>query len=222
MKKGVSTNSKMTEKEILNIYDKKYMKLSKIPGKSFFWSYDYEYFKDCLTTEDFKIALRVRNRKKQRRHRCFKKLEPILNEYIESFIQNGEYCNLVFGTCTFNNEALKLKEETRTKYINKWIKSHFKIAIVNIDYGLENEREHHHFIGLTYESLLPNGKKSKKGFPMYELINKDYKLGFEPNLEIINLGKLEERKLSNYLVKINFHSNKKTTRNRRIRVIKRK
>ena len=55
---------------------------------------------------------------------------------------------------------------------------------------------------------------------MYELTIKDYKMGFEPNLEIINLGQLEERKLSNYLVKINFHSNKKTTKNRRIRLIK--
>lgn len=211
----------MTEKDILAIYEKKYIKLSQIPGKSFFWSYDYDNFKDCLSLEDFKTALKVRNRKKQRRHRCFKKLEPILNEYIESFYDNGEYCNFVFGTCTFNNAALLLKEETRTKYINKWIKEHFKVALVNIDYGGKNEREHHHFIGLTYEPMLPNGKKSKKGFPMYELTKKDYKMGFEPNLEIINLGQLEERKLSNYLVKINFHSNKKTTKNRRIRLLKR-
>ena len=220
MKKGVYTNSKMTEKEILAIYEKKYIKLSQIPGKNFFWSYDYYNFKDVLSEEEFRTALKIRNRKKQRRNRCFKKLEPILNEYIESFIENGEYCTLVFGTCTFNNDALKLKEETRTKYINKWLKEHFKIALVNIDYGLKNEREHHHFIGLTYETMLPNGKKSKKGFPMYELTDKTYKMGFEPNLEIVNLGQLEERKLSNYLVKINFHSNKITTKNRRIRVIK--
>ena len=210
----------MQENEILAIYEKKYLKLSKVPGKSFFWSYEYDNFKDVLSLEEFRLALRVRNRKKQRRNRCFKKLEPILNEYIESFIENGEYCNLVFGTCTFSNKYLALKEETRTKYINKWLKEHFKVALVNIDYGETTEREHHHFIGLTYESMLPNGKKSKKGIPMYELNNKDYKMGFEPNLEIVNLGTLEERKLSNYLVKINFHSNKKTTRNRRIRVIK--
>lgn len=54
---------------------------------------------------------------------------------------------------------------------------------------------------------------------MYELKNKNYDLGFEPTLEIIE--DLEnDRKLSNYLVKLNFHSNKKSTRNRRIRVLK--
>ena len=220
MKKGVLIDSKMQENEILAIYENKYLKLREKHISNFLWPYQYDYFKDVLSNEEFRTALRVKNRKRQRRKRCYKKLEPIINEYIESFIENGEYCNLVFGTCTFNNAALELKEETRTKHVNKWIKSHFKIALVNIDYGAKNDREHHHFVGLTYEPLEPTNRRGKKGYKIYELLNKDYDLGFEPDIEIVNIATLEEKKLSNYLVKINFHSNKKTTKNRRIRVIK--
>lgn len=187
---------------------------------NYFKTRDYEYFKDLMSYEDFKKALRIKNRKQGRRKRCYKKLEPIINLYEELFFEKGVYCNIVFGTCTFDNNAMSWKEETRTKKVNKWIKEHFIIALANIDYGKQTEREHHHFIGLTFEELEKTGKKGKKGFDMYEIKdNKNYGLGFEPNLEIINDFN-NDKKLSNYLVKLNFHSNKNSTRNRRIRVLK--
>lgn len=181
---------------------------------------NYNNFKDILSLEDFKSARRIINRKQGRRKRCYKKLEQIISLYEELFFEKGIYCNIVFGTCTFNNNAITWKEETRTKKVNKWIKEHFLIALANIDYGKQKEREHHHFIGLTFEELEKTGKKGKKGFDMYEIKdNKNYGLGFEPNLEIINDFD-NDKKLSNYLVKLNFHSNKNSTRNRRIRVLK--
>ena len=183
---------------------------------------NYNNFKDILSLEDFKSARRIINRKKWRRKNCYKKLEPIINLYEELYYEKGIYCNIVFGTCTFDNNAIEWKEETRTKKVNKWIKEHFQIALANIDYGLKNEREHHHFIGLTFEELEDIGKKGKKGFKIYNIKNnKNYDIGFEPDLEIVDLDKIiNDRKLSNYLVKLNFHSNKKSTRNRRIRVLK--
>lgn len=187
---------------------------------NYFKTRDYENFKDIMSYEDFKKALRIKNRKQGRRKRCYKKLEPIINQYEELFYEKGIYCNIVFGTCTFDNNSMSWKEETRTKKVNKWIKEHFTIALANIDYGKTTEREHHHFIGLTFEELEKTGKKGKKGFDMYEIKdNKNYGLGFEPNLEIINDFD-NDKKLSNYLVKLNFHSNKNSTRNRRIRVLK--
>ena len=187
---------------------------------NYFKTRDYEYFKDLMSYEDFRKALRIKNRKQGRRKRCYKKLEPIINLYEELFFEKGIYCNIVFGTCTFDNNAMTWKEETRTKKVNKWIKEHFLIALANIDYGKQTEREHHHFIGLTFEELEKTNKKGKSGFDMYEIKNnKNYGLGFEPNLEIINNFD-NDKKLSNYLVKLNFHSNKNSTRNRRIRVLK--
>lgn len=197
-------NELLQEKTIIN-----YQKTSK-----------YEYFNDILNEEDFKKATRLKNRKSGKRRRCYKKLEKILDMYEDLYFNQGIYCNLVFGTCTFDNKSMTWKEETRTKKINKWIKQHFVIALANIDYGEKTEREHHHFIGLTFEELIFTGKKSKSGYDLYNIKeNQDYKLGHEPNLEIIE--KIEnERKISNYLVKINHHSNKKSALNRRIRVLK--
>lgn len=218
----IGKDFKLKEETALDIYKKKYKEIyynNLLNGLyvSPFWSNDYSYFKDVLSEEDFKKALRLKNRKSNRRKRCHKKLVPIINQYEDWFFDKGVNCYLVFGTCTFNDNALKLKEETRTKYVNKWIKSHFKIALVNIDYGRKNEREHHHFIGLTFENIEDTNKRGRSGYSLYNLKNKDYKLGWEPDLELICIE--DNRKLSNYLVKLNFHSNKKSTKNRRIRVL---
>lgn len=181
---------------------------------------EYKYFEDILSEEDFKKAIRVRNRKRARRRRCFNKFEPIVELYENLYFDKGIYCNIVFGTCTFDNNAMKWKEETRTKKVNKWLKEHFVIALANIDYGEKTEREHHHFIALTFETIEKNGKKSKTGYEMYEIKDKkNYSLGFEPNLELITDGR-NNRKPTNYMVKLNYHSNKFSTKNRRIRLIK--
>lgn len=101
--------------------------------------------------------------------------------------------------------------------VNKWIRQHFTYAIVNIDYGDKNEREHHHFIGY----LNKDEKIEKKTNIFYELVNKNYTLGFEPTLEKIQISDddIKLKKVSNYLIKINNHSNKPSSINRRIRVL---
>ena len=122
---------------------------------------------------------------------------------------------------------MELKERTRTKKLNQWIKQHFIIALVNIDYGEMKEREHFHFIGLTIEDVEPALKedgtqaKGKRGELLYNLKRKTYKQGFEPDIEIV-CRKDEDynlKRLSNYLVKINNHYTKETTRHRRTRLI---
>lgn len=181
---------------------------------------DYRYFEDIMTYDLFKGVLRNKRNRANRRRRANKKVKEI--RYLTR-------PTIVFGTCTFNNEQFfkkngkPIKERTRTKKVNEWITSHFDYAVVNIDYGKKNEREHHHFVGVLKdtEQVELVKSKSKTGYAMYELVNKDYELGFEPTLELVEYDPLdyEMKKLSNYLLKINNHENKDTTKNRRFRVL---
>ena len=180
----------------------------------------YEYFKDIMSESDFKEVLRLKRNRSNRRRRANKKIAKI---------RFYERPTIIFGTCTFNDmqfykkNGKEIKERTRTTKVNNWIMSHFEYAVVNIDYGKKNEREHHHFVGVLKKSeeLEKVKTKSKTGYKMYELKNKDYKLGFEPTLELVEYDPQDYnmKKLSNYLLKINNHENKSTTKNRRFRVL---
>ena len=180
----------------------------------------YEYFKEYMSESDFKEVLRLKRNRSNRRRRANKKIAKI---------RFSERPTIIFGTCTFNDEQFykkngkEIQERTRTKKVNEWIISHFDYSVVNIDYGKRNEREHHHFVGILKknEELEIVKSKSKTGYKMYELKNKDYKLGFEPTLELVEYDPQDYnmKKLSNYLLKINNHENKSTTKNRRFRVL---
>lgn len=190
---------------------------------------NYEYFKDIMSESDFKEVIRLKRNRSKRRSRANKKVRAV---------RLLDRPRLVFGTCTFNDEQFyknngkEIKERTRTKKVNEWVQRHFKYAVVNIDYGGENEREHHHFIGAlkdNYGELVPcinpKGKqaKSKEGRLLWNLDkeHQDYNLGFECQLEKIEYDPQDYnlRKVSNYLLKIKNHINKKSTHNRRFRVL---
>ena len=182
----------------------------------------YENFKDILDEVVFKVFMRDKQNRKNKRYRTKEKFKELI------IIYNNSKChtkNLVFGTLTLNDETLSLQERTRVKKIDKWLKSHFLISIVNKDFGDKTGREHYHFLGITSQALETkfheNGKpiKSKKGYIIHELVQKDYKLGFEPDLCIIDFDKSDIDKTVNYLLKLNNHSNKILAKNR-VRVIK--
>ena len=188
---------------------------------------DYNNFKDLMGEEVFKIIIKNKHKRQQKRCRANKKLKEILL-LKEDMDYKGIKNNLLWVTCTFNDKEIKYKEETRAKKIDKWIHEHFIIALIHIDYGKKKGREHYHFVGLTTEDIEPainedTGKQAKgeNGQPLYELINKNYKMGHEPGIEIIarNDEDYDLRALSNYLVKIQNHYSKNTTKNRRIRLI---
>lgn len=182
---------------------------------------NYDNFKDLMREEVFELFMREKQNRKNKRYRTKDKFKTLISIY------NNSSCptkNLVFGTLTLNDEVLSQEEETRVKKINKWLKSHFLIAIVNKDFGDKTGREHYHFIGITAQALeikYKDGKpiKSKKGYIIHELVQKDYKLGFEPDICIIDLFKDDMEKTVNYLLKLNNHSNKIFAKNR-VRVIK--
>lgn len=176
---------------------------------------NYSNFKDIFSKYEFENILRTKQNRKNKRYRTKNKFMDIYK--IASFIEERKY--IVFGTITLDNKHLNQKEDTYIRKIHKWLKEHFLYAILNKDFGKKTEREHYHFIGLTTEEIETKKNKSKKGYEIYELKNKTYDMGFEPTLCIIDLNKSNIDKTTNYLLKLNNHSNKEGTKSR-IRVIK--
>lgn len=222
---------------LIDIYDKKAKTLKETYGfiierdKTEYYKMlqNYEYFKDIMSESEFKEVLRYKRNRAKRRNRANKKVREL------RFLDRPR---LVFGTCTFDNahyykkNGQRIKEETLTKKVNKWVQRHFIYAVVNIDYGEKKEREHHHFIGAIkegYGELVPcmnkKGKqaKSKKGYLLWNLDreHQDYDLGFECQLEKLEYDAQDYnmRKISNYLLELKNHINKKSTHSRRFRVL---
>ena len=182
---------------------------------------NYQRFKDLMDEEVFKSIIRSKHNRQQKRNRTktrFKELY-ILKDSIR------KESNIVFGTITLDDKHLSLKEDTYIRKIRKWLEEHFLYVILNKDFGSKKGREHYHFIGLTTEPLEEiktsenKPKKSKKGYKIYELVKKNYNLGFEPTLCIVDLEKNDFDKTTNYLLKLNNHSTKSTARSR-VRIVK--
>lgn len=177
---------------------------------------NYDNFRSIFTEIEFKRIMNDKQNRKNKRYRTRNKFLEILR--IANELKDNSNMNVVFGTITLDNEHLALKEDTYMRKIHKWLKEHFVIALLNKDYGSKNEREHYHFIGLTIEEIESKNILSKKGYEIFELKNKNYTMGFEPTLCLIDLSKDDISKTTNYLLKLNNHSNKITSRNR-LRVV---
>lgn len=177
----------------------------------------YDNFRTIFTESQFKRIMNEKQNRKNKRYRTRNKFLEILR--IANELKDNDNLNVVFGTITLDNEHLALKEDTYIRKIHKWLKKHFIIAILNKDYGSKNEREHYHFIGLTIEDIESKNILSKKGYEIFELVNKDYTMGFEPTLCIVDLNKSDIQQTINYLLKLNNHSSKIGTKSR-VRVIK--
>lgn len=175
---------------------------------------NYEFFKDLFSKAEFGELLRIKANRRNKRNRTKNKFKEIL--ILQQQIENS---TLVFGTITLDDKNLSMKENTYIRKIHSWLKSHFLIAILNKDFGEKTGREHYHFLGLTTETVECMNHKSKKGYLIYELKNKTYTMGHEPDLLIVDLKKDDLVKTTNYLLKLNNHSHKDSTKSR-VRVIK--
>lgn len=177
---------------------------------------EYEYFKDILDYDSFIDAKRNWQRKQNKRYRTKNKI--LLMYSLKTDLQK-QYKNLdiklVFGTLTLNDKILSQKENTYIRKIHKYLKENFFMSILNKDFGDKTEREHYHFIGITSIDLIYTGKKSKKGYKLYKLKNDSYSLGHN-SIAIIKDNDI--KRLNNYLLKLNYHSNKITTKSR-VRVL---
>ena len=181
---------------------------------------DYEYFKEIIPENIFNEIIRRKRNRVQKRSRYKRKIFRMEELAIAIQRDMGVIPKLVFVTMTLDEKSLNQKEETRLKKIAKWTKKHFAYAIVNKDFGKTSEREHYHAVGLTIEPIEDTGKKSNTGYEMYNFKNKDYKCGFEPNMLIIDTK--DTKKINSYLLKLNNHSNKSTTKSNRVRIFGKK
>ena len=128
-----------------------------------------------------------------------------LNEILKWYycIENVPYFKnhkLVFGTLTFNDSTLdRTSKVTRRRYVARYLKKYCIKYIANIDYGDKNEREHYHFIAMIEKDIPKNS----------------WKYGIE-NLQHINTTIKDIKKIRSYLLKLNNHSYKNSTRNERV------
>ena len=108
---------------------------------------------------------------------------------------------------------------TKQKYIELLkIKNCMKDSSVVV-FGTITLDNKHLNIGLTQEDLFITNVKSCKGNMLYKLYTQDYDMGHEPVLEIIKLSEEDLDATINYLLKLNNHSNKATTKSR-VRILK--
>lgn len=67
-----------------------------------------------------------------------------LKERIETYLSNGQ---CIWVTLTFTEETLaKTSQETRRRYVARYLKEESNCYVANIDFGKENEREHYHAV----------------------------------------------------------------------------
>lgn len=174
----------------------------------------YFYFNDLMSYNDFKKCKNLMSNRSKKRKRCFD------NYFKLEIVSKLTKAKMVFGTITVNDDFLKLDYENQKKNLQYYLKKHFFYVIKNSDYGLKNDRLHYHFIGLTFDDFVSCGKKSKKGREMYNIKNDKWKWGFIPNYEVIPYNMIDKKRLSNYLVKLNNHSNKLSVKKTRLSILK--
>lgn len=111
------------------------------------------------------------------------------------------FCPCSFLTLTFTDEVLaSTSEDTRRRYVARFLKSISENYIGNIDYGKLNEREHYHAI-VEGEDVDLSGWTY--GF------TKSIKVGYS---DIIT----DTARLSKYINKLSNHATKKTTKGKKI------
>lgn len=115
-----------------------------------------------------------------------------LKERIKTYLY---YDNAMFITLTFNEDTLSnTSQETRCKYVKRYLKDNCLNYVANIDYGKRNEREHYHAV------VVP---KTKMNYSSW------HKLGAIKGQKIYSPN---EEKLSMYITKLTNHAIKETNR----------
>ena len=119
-----------------------------------------------------------------------------LKERIREVVESG---SAWFITITFNPETLsKTNEQTRRKYVSRWLKSLTPFYVANIDYGKKKGREHYHAV-ITSDERPP----------------KTWSYGF---IDILKVKTTENdtKRISKYISKLTNHAIKHTTKSKRI------
>ena len=128
-------------------------------------------------------------------HASYKRVAR-LKDRIKEAVESG---SAYFITITFNPTTLEnTNEQTRRKYVSRWLKSLTPFYVANIDYGEKNGREHYHAV-ITSDTRPP----------------KSWNYGF---IDILKVKTTENdtKRISKYISKLTNHAIKHTTKSKRI------
>lgn len=149
---------------------------------SFLIAHGYDAYQACKSLSDCKWH------KKQKIEKRFEKVV--------------ECEKAIFLTLTFTDEVLeKTNEETRAKYVKRFLKSQCAKYVANIDFGAKKEREHYHALVMPLD-----GSISLKEWHKYGGIKAERVKNTEKDCE----------KVSKYVAKLSNHALKNTGRMPRI------
>lgn len=150
---------------------------------------DIEVVKEC-----FKIYNANKQRKKNNWNEICKWAFAI------SKIVSFKDFKIVFGTLTFKDKVLKnTSQRTRARYVTQFLNKETFHYIANIDFGSKKNREHYHFLALIKENM--NMKNWKHG---------------SNKVQVVPFTKKDIKSTKNYLLKLNNHSYKESTKQKRI------
>lgn len=118
-----------------------------------------------------------------------------LRNRIESILLNGE---CLFLTLTFTDETLNsTTEETRRKYVRRYLKLFNCPYVANIDFGAKNHREHYHAV-IGCSNIDFSFWRSYGNINVQRIRN--------------NSIELNKKRLSKYICKLSNHAIKETTK----------
>lgn len=140
----------------------------------------FDYARYRIVFDDIVNALNASKRDKHKR----------IKKRIASMILNN---NAYFYTLTFTDKVLaNTNEETRRRYVQRFLKANSTNYVANIDFGDENGREHYHVVANVFidESLWTYGIM---------------------RVRKIADGVTDVKKISHYVTKLSFHAIKDTT-----------
>lgn len=150
---------------------------------------DMESINEC-----FKIYNANRQRKKNNWNEILKWV------YVIQKTKTFKDYRIVFGTLTFDNKTLtRTCERTRTRYVSEFLSKQTLHYVANIDYGNKNDREHYHFLAMIKDNI--------------DMLK--WKYGGNKILQV-PLSRKDIKATKNYLFKLNNHSYKESTRQKRI------
>ena len=144
---------------------------------------------NALTKDELKECERINHAHLKRNLRLKKRIKSIF-----------KFKDVKFITLTFTDEILaKTSQETRRKYVKRYLNSFACDYVANIDFGALNDREHYHAV-LGYDILLTT--------PIWEY-------GFY-KIQNVTICEKTDEKLAKYVSKLTNHAIKNTTKGYKI------
>lgn len=157
-----------------------------------------ENYTDYFDEETIDLCFKIYNSNKQRKRR---NLDQFIKWYFLMMrIRSYEKYKLVFLTLTFKDEWLESTSFiTRRRYTQRFLNENAFHYIANVDYGDENGREHYHALVMIDK----------------DIEHKLWKYG-AINFQNIPLKSKDIKSVKNYILKLNNHSYKESTKQKRI------